>query len=474
MSEIPTIIEAVNDENLFLPFLGDDESWDGWKVILRAIYGLPIRSKKGVAFFKEATGRDPAMLPPEGFDQFLGLCGRRSGKSRITSVVAAYEAGLGQRWKLCSPGEVPVVAVISPRKAQSKVIKNYVREIFEAPLLRDEIVDEQADGFRLKNNVQLKIVAGDGGVAIRSTSAICVCLDEIAFYGFEDTKVKNDAELVRACLPSLATTGPGKLLAISSPFSRAGWSFDQYERAFGKDHVDDILVVNGPSRLFNPTLPQKVVDAALKRDRQGASSEYLGHFRDHSAAFIGRELVESCVVESRQELIPRTGIKYAAAVDMSGGRHDASAICIGHKEDGVIIVDALHHVPAPHEPQAVVQRFARLCRKFDISRVIGDRFAASWNSDAWRSTGIHYLPSELNASEAYLELLPVLCTPDAIELLDLPVLINELCLLQRSPRNGKDLITHPAGAGHHDDACNTLALLVCELNTKRITVGAFR
>lgn len=468
------IIQAINDDRLFRPFLGDDlTTWNGWAVLLRALYGLPIR-KKSIEFFRQATGRDPSLLPQDGFDCFLGLTGRRSGKSRITSVVAAFEAAIGRRWERCAAGETPVVAVISPRKQNSKVIRNYVREIFEAPLLRGHIVSEQADGFTLKNKVVIQIIAGDGGVAVRGATCICVCLDEVCFHGVEDdSKIKSDSELVRACRPSLATTS-GKLLAISSPYARRGWAYEEHARAFGNDSEDDILVVNGPSRLFNETLPQRVVDSALRRDLQGAKSEWLGEFRDALSAYIGRDLVESCVIEDRQELMPRDGIRYWAACDMSAGRHDASVLGIMHREDGTFVLDVLRHFPAPHEPHVVVGEMAVVCRKYGVTSVVGDKFAGNWCSDAWKAKQIRYRESEHSASEAYCELLPVINTPDALELLENEVLVNELCNLERRVRpNGKDLITHPPGLGHHDDAANVLGLLVAEASHKKIRVGSF-
>jgi hypothetical protein len=477
------IIQAINHEDLFLPFLGDSESWDGWKVLLRGLY-MPrtIKSKKSIAFFKEATGRDPSLLPDDGFDQFLALTGRRSGKSRITSIVAAFESAVGRRWERCDPGESPHVVIISPRKAQSQIIKRYVREIFEAPLLKQMIVAEQADGFELENGVHIRIFAGDGGIAVRGTTAICICLDEVCFHGVDvEAKIKNDAELVRACLPSLATTG-GKLIAISSPYARKGWAFDEHHRAFANDDADDILVVNGPSRLFNPTLPQKVVDRATKRDRQAAKSEYLGEFRDACTAFLELDMIMACVVEGRDSLMPEPDQKYFAAVDISGGRHDASACAIGHKSGSTIVVDKLAHYPAPHEPQTVVRTIARLLETFGCHKIVGDRYAGSWVSDAFARLGIAYTSCVvhenggervLTASDAYLEMLPVICTPDALELPDSQVLIKELSNLERRARqNGKDQISHPIGK-YHDDAANALALLVVELSKKRVLVGAY-
>lgn len=476
MIPLVNIIEAVEDPLLFRPFLQDRngslDTWQGWLTILRAIYGIPIKGRKSKEFFRQATGRDPSKLPRDGFDQFLALVGRRSGKSVSCSIVASFEAALGRRWEYVKKGETPIVAVISPRKQNSKVIKNYIRAIFaESPLLRDLVESEQSDGFTLTNGVEIRIIASD--VAIRGATCVCVCLDEVCLHGVEeDSKVKSDTELVRACQPTLLTTGPGKLLAISSPMARRGWGFAEYERAYANDDADDILVVNGASRFFNETLPQKVVDAALRRDLQGAKSEYLGEFRDAIAAFIGRDQVEACVVPGRKELMPQPDRRYFATADMSGGLHDAACLCIGHLTNGVLVVDVLHHYPAPHEPHSVVRRMAATLNKFGIRQVTADRFGGSWVSDSFRAVGIKHQPSEYSASEAYSELLPRITTPGALKLLDHPVLINELCNLERRVRpNGQDMISHPPGLGHHDDAAVTVALLVTVTSKKTHRVG---
>ena len=44
-------------------------------------------------------------------------------------------------------------------------------------------------------------------------------------------------------------------------------------------------MVHGASRAFNPTLPQSIVDDALKRDPAAARAEWLGEWRDDIAAF---------------------------------------------------------------------------------------------------------------------------------------------------------------------------------------------
>ena len=36
---INNIIEAIEDENIFKPFLGDLDSWQGWLTALQVLYG---------------------------------------------------------------------------------------------------------------------------------------------------------------------------------------------------------------------------------------------------------------------------------------------------------------------------------------------------------------------------------------------------------------------------------------------------
>src|SRR5690242_9952152 len=88
------IIEAIRDENLFRPFLAEDDSlatWQNWMRCLRVLYGLPL-DPRHYPFIREVTGRDPAKLPTKGFNTALFLNGRRSGKSKTAAVIGAYEA----------------------------------------------------------------------------------------------------------------------------------------------------------------------------------------------------------------------------------------------------------------------------------------------------------------------------------------------------------------------------------------------
>jgi hypothetical protein len=66
-----------------------------------------------------------------------------------------------------------------------------------------------------------------------------------------------------AVRPGLATTG-GPLLVASSPYARKGELWNAHRKHYGPKGDSLILVAQGASRDFNPSLPQRVVDRAFE------------------------------------------------------------------------------------------------------------------------------------------------------------------------------------------------------------------
>ena len=58
--------------------------------------------------------------------------------------------------------------------------------------------------------------------------------------------------------------------------------------SIGAGQNDPILVWQAPTRLMNPTVPQRVIDEAMERDPASASSEFMAQFRTDVAAWISR------------------------------------------------------------------------------------------------------------------------------------------------------------------------------------------
>lgn len=466
-----TIIDAIKDTNIFGPYFGqgDGATWRPWLVALRAVYGLPIVARKSRELVRACTGRKPQHLPTEGFDTALFLTGRRSGKSRIAAVIGAYEAVLARRHIQLARGEIGLVAVISPTRFQSRIVRNYLRAIFDTPMLAREIVRETGDGFALNSGVEIQILTGDWR-SVRGFSLLAAIVDEAAFFGLDsESKVRSDTELMRAVQPSLATTG-GKLVAISSPYAKKGWCYQQWKRHFGND-AGKTLVWNCPSRTMNATLPQTVVDDALAEDLQAAKSEYLGEFRDDVGEYLPRHVIESVVVKGRRQLLPRDDRKYVAFADVSGGRVDDATFAIAHRNGRTVIVDHLKRYRPPFNPQDVCGDIAEEIKRYGIKRITGDNYAAEFVARAFTANGIRYQKADRPKSMLYAELLPRLCSGE-IELPDNEILVDQLAGLERRTRSGgRDVIDHPPGS--HDDLANAVAGVATVAAVNRILVGAF-
>jgi hypothetical protein len=69
------------------------------------------------------------------------------------------------------------------------------------------------------------------------------------------------------------------------------------------------LVAHGASRTLNPSLPQRVVDRALEKDRARPTAEYLAEFRTDVEGLVALEVVESCIGDHR-EMLPAQGTRY--------------------------------------------------------------------------------------------------------------------------------------------------------------------
>lgn len=465
------IIEACKDEKLFLDYLDNDLStWQPWLAALRVVYGLhpPKWRPRGRKLIEQCTGRDVDQLPTVGFDVALFLTGRRSGKSRIAAVIAAYEAILAGREKKLKKGETGVVAVVSPTTKQSRIVKKYIRAIFDTPLLKQEVLRDTQNGFELKNGIQVEILAGDWRT-IRGYTIIAAIIDELCFFGVDaEAKVKSDTELIRAIEPGLKTIG-GKLIGISSPYAKKGWCYQQYKRSFGNND-GRVLVWNCPSRTMNATLPQKVVDDAMAEDLASAKSEYLGEFRDDVGQYLPRDVIERLVVDGRTRIEPEPKTTYYAFADLSGGRGDDAALAIGHREGRVVVLDALYRYAAPFNPYDVISQMMQQLKRYSVRRVVGDNYAAEFCVSGFKAYGMPYEKSPLPKSGLYLELLPRLCSSE-IELLDDERLVTQLASLERRTRSGgKDMVDHPAGG--MDDMANAVAGLAVVASKRKTIVGA--
>lgn len=441
------IAQVLADKNLFAVQFGGD-SWSNWRALLCGFYGLKL-TKTERKQFEQLTKRGSQN---KAFDELWLCVGRRGGKSNISALLAVYEAFFTDHTDKLAAGEIATVFVIAADRKQARSVMRYIRGMIDSnQLLQSMVVKDSPDSIELSNRCVIEIMTA-GFKGIRGYSVSCAILDEIAFWS--DGGANPDKEILTALRPSLATLG-GKIIALSSPYARKGVLWDNYKRHFGKETSKRVLVAQAPSLLMNSLLPAHVVEQAYQDDAASAKAEYGSEFRTDVETFVNREVIDSLVCIGRHELPYLSENKYFAFTDPSGGSKDAFTLAIAHKENNVVIVDAIRAIVPPFSPEQVVDDFCVLLASYGIRNVTGDRYAGEWPREQFYKRGITYLPCKKSKSELYRDLLPLLNSGN-VELLDNEKMINELVSLERrTARGGRDSIDHPPNG--HDDRINAVA-----------------
>ena len=291
---------------------------------------------------------------------------------------------------------------------------------------------------------------------LRGRTLVAAVMDEVSFFR-DESSATPDIETYRAILPSLATTD-GMLIGISTPYRKMGLLHAKFRGHFGVDD-DEVLVVKGGTKEFNPTLSERTIETQRAADPTAASSEWDAEFRADISSFLDDQLIEQAIEHGRPLELPPTktlfGSIYKAFTDPSGGvGQDAYTLAIAHKDGEQLVLDLVKGTQGKFDPQTVTQEYAALVKEYGIGTVTGDSYAAQWVTSAWLNTGISYVQSDIPKSQIYRECVP-LFTRGLVRLPEHPVLLRELRLLERTVhRGGKDSIDHPRGG--HDDFANAL------------------
>ena len=223
MSNEINIISAAKDRSLFRDYLSSDrlQSFSNWFTVLKCIYGIGNHKPKAKELIRLCTGRDPDKLNPNGYQTSLILAGRRGGKSKVAGLVAAYESALSGREESLSKGERGLCSIVSPTRLQSQIVKGYCRSALSSPLLENEIIQEDAEGFELSNGTRIQILTGSFK-SVRGFSQICTIIEEANFFCIsEEAQTRSCSELINSIRPGLLTT-KGKLIVISTKYRKSG------------------------------------------------------------------------------------------------------------------------------------------------------------------------------------------------------------------------------------------------------------
>jgi hypothetical protein len=354
-----------------------------------------------------------------------------------------------------------VFGIIAPTKSQSAAILNYALGFLRtSEILRDELVSVEDDKIVLRNGHVIETLAASFKT-LRSKTLLGACLDEAGFLSDIESG-RPDLEAQRALLPSLAGTD-GQLLILSSPFKRTGLLFQMHRDFFGKAS-DDVLVIAGGTRDFNPTIAESVVEAASQSDPVGAISEWLGGWRDDAEAYLAAEVLEEAIDTGVTQRVYDEEHNYVGFCDLSFGRAESSACSICHAEGEVIVQDALLEVCAPAASTTeMVEQIASLLQSYGLAEVWGDGAGGDWARNEFRRHNITFevTPRKTaSKTQLYLQTAPLFAAK-RVWLLDCPRLIAQFRALRKTlTSTGRTVIDHPHHHGRHqkmDDCSNATA-----------------
>jgi hypothetical protein len=436
-------------------------SWRAHQAVLKAAFALPLTDEER-EIVTQLTQR--TTLPTARVRELWLLLGRRAGKSIIAGLLAV--------WATCcctytlAPGEVGIFMIIAADRKQARVIKRYVSGLLRAhPSLEALIARETAEAIWLTNGLCIEIHTCSFR-SLRGYTCVGAAVDEVAFWWAEDA-ANPDKEVLVALRAAMASVPEAMLIALTSVYARHGEAWRMFEKHFGKDSPD-VLVVNAPTRVMNPTISENVISAAYQDDAVAAAAEYGAEFRRDVEDFLPREALDAVRMIGRFEQPYQPKHRYVGFLDPAGGTGaDSMTMAIAHAEKGRAILDGVWEIRPPFSPEAAVKEFSDYFKRYGVTDATSDRYAGSWPTEAFRKVGITVTPSERTRSEIYLSALPMIMSGQ-VELLDDPRLLKQLGSLERRRgRQGKDSVDAPQR--QHEDVANSAcgALVLAGLSHQR-------
>jgi hypothetical protein len=308
--------------------------------------------------------------------ELILVLGRRSGKSTLSAIIAAYE--LYKLLRRRNPqgfygipvnSEIRVLCVANDKEQASIVYGDMSGYVDNVDYFKSSMTNQTQTFMRFQTD-QDRQKYGQGGRStitatfkssiakgLRGRGIICYILDEIAF--FVDDGKSSAEQVYRAINPSIAQFSPkdpknkhksigpsdGRAIMISSPDARDGFFYRQYQTSSsGGIASKNMLMVQAPTWEVNPTLDSSYYEVEFNKDPKSFMTEHGAEFSDRVRGWIeeSRDLTE-CIKPGLRPII-RGGPRelFWAGVDF-GIVRDGTSIAIVHFIDGKIEL-AYHEV----------------------------------------------------------------------------------------------------------------------------------
>ena len=425
------------------------------KIILKALYGLPLNEKELEIFMILTKGKGE-YIPGKEKLELIACLGARSGKSFLVSICALFEATRDKWKKEVSKGENPYVVIIATRELQAKQIigKNCLRMLENSPTLYRLIEKSTELELTLKNGVKI-ICAPCNTKGMRGLPICVLIMDELAFFRVEG--VNQDSVIFNSLRPRQSQFEFSKYFLISTAGSRQGLFFSEFDRGFRQK---DRLTIQADTRFVNPEISQNFLDKEEIRDKDNWNREFNAVFSEKLEAFFGFELLQKPFVLVG-DLPYRAGYNYHLALDQSGlsGR-DRFALAISHREGDIAIVDVVRSWQTK-DLDVILNEIGSLAKAYHLSVASIDRYSKGYVEASFKKIK---LPVKIRPSLAVVfVVLKSKMIQDKLKLPDRPDLKaglkNTIAVYNKS---NQLTIIHERGPAGHADESDAVAGVVYE------------
>jgi hypothetical protein len=427
-------------------------------VCLKSIYGTSLNDREREIYFR-GTGRTTYEKKEQREATFI--TGRRGGKTgKLAAPIVCYEAF---RDHGLPPGEDAYVMLLAPTLKQAHIAFRYIRKYLRnSPILSKRIIRMTRDEITLDNNVVIGCHActQDG---VRGRTVVAIVCDEIAFWAFDEDAANPADEVLAALRPGMATVRKAKLIKISTPHTKSGVLWDEFQRR-GELNFP---VWQVSSFEMNPTVTPQMVESDRRLGEDKYRREYLAQFTDSISGWVPAEVLDPCIARGRHQLPRQHGLNYIAALDPASRGHNFALVIVHQVPDGTVVVDLVRtwtgstKVPLPFE--GVFDEIKPIFDSYGISSAVGDQFNCDAIQQYLQKIGITYkiIVFGLQTRAQIFTGLKHLMVQGKIELLDDKPLLQQLRNLteERSDRGAIDI--RPSTG--KDDQAVALALAASEV-----------
>lgn len=526
----------------YLNFLGQDPPLNLWpmqKIVLKLFY----RGTKGnkhlqlddteLAILDDITKNEELDYENDygGFQQVIDkykrgnihnlmllIMGRRSSKTMMVSIIAAYEAyklletpeGNPHKYYKLSPDKP--IAILNVAVSESQALDPLFKEIksrlarspyFENKINHDKTTLNQlyllTDADKRENSkrrAQGSSIMVDGSVVLKSghsnsaslrgQAAICILFDEFAHFMSSSGKSSGD-EVFNALVPSTKQFGlDGKVVLLSDPRGKDGMFWKLFQMAQAKEKLDDgsevptndeIIALQIPTWRMNPTeslskenleRTERVKNAIAFNCSWGA--RFQGEAGDK--LFDERRVIECVNLAYKEPPMGSPMYTYYMHLDPATTSHNY-ALALAHvvtyrintgEIRKKVFVDKIKYwrpsKGVPVDINAVEKEIRDLCRKFRVAQVSFDSFASQPTIQRLQMCGIRAIETPFTAtyiSAIYGEL-KNLINQGEIELPNDQLLVGEMKNLRfKIVSRGIKRFFDPQSEYPSDDCCDAVA-----------------